>query len=190
MGIWKVRVSPYNTQTNGQVEQDHQTLMHMIGELSRDQKADWPKDLPKLVHAHNSTRLAITGYSLHYLMFGYWPCLPVDIYFPMTRSIEKHPCVNCYIAELCEWLWESFKEAQVQSTSEAERHKWYYYRKTNAISLETGDLVLAKADTYLGKSKVQDWWEEELYEVEHQVAEGVLLYLMKNKRMGCTWVLH
>ena len=44
--------------------------MWMIGKLSKDQKADWPKHLPELVHAYNSMRLAITGYSLHYLMFG------------------------------------------------------------------------------------------------------------------------
>ena len=52
MGIWKVRISTYHAQTNGQVEQAHQMLMHMIGKLSRDQKEDWPKDLPELVHAY------------------------------------------------------------------------------------------------------------------------------------------
>ena len=70
MGIQKVRTLPYHPQTNGQVEQAHQILMQMIGKLGRDQKADWPKHLPELVHAYSSTRLAITGYSPHYLMFG------------------------------------------------------------------------------------------------------------------------
>ena len=46
-------------------------LMHMIGKLSKDWKADWPMHLPELVNAYNSTRSAITGYSPHYLMFGY-----------------------------------------------------------------------------------------------------------------------
>ena len=68
--------------------------------------------------------------------------------------------------------------------SEAQRQKWYYDRKASAISLETGDLVLAKANAYKGKRKVKDWWEEELYEVEHQVAEGVPSYLVKNQLMG------
>ena len=45
LGIQKVRTSPYHAQTNGQVEQAHQMLMHMIGKLSRDLKADWPKHL-------------------------------------------------------------------------------------------------------------------------------------------------
>ena len=56
MGIWKVRTSPYHAQSNGQVEQAHQMLMHMIGKLSKDRKADWLKHLPELVHAYNSKR--------------------------------------------------------------------------------------------------------------------------------------
>ena len=35
--------------------------------------------------------------------------------------------------------------------SEAERQKWYYDRKANAVLLETSDLVLAKANAYKGK---------------------------------------
>ena len=34
--------------------------------------------------------------------------------------------------------------------SEAERQKQYYYINDNAISLEKGDLVLARADMYKG----------------------------------------
>ena len=54
----------------------------------------------------------------------------------------------------------------MQSTSEAERHKWHYNRKANAISLEPGDLILAKANANRGRRKVKDQWEEELYKVE------------------------
>ena len=89
MGIQKVRTSPYHAQTNGQVEWPHQMLMHMIGKLSKDPKADCPKHLPKMVHAYNSMRLAITGYRPHYLMFGHWPCLPIDFYFPTTRGTKN-----------------------------------------------------------------------------------------------------
>ena len=64
-------------------------------------------------------------------------------------------------------MWEAFKEAQVQSKSEAERHKWHYDRKANAISLEPGDLVLAKADAYRGRREINDQWEEESYKVEY-----------------------
>ena len=45
----------------------------------------------------------------------------VNFYFPMIRGIKKHKCVDHYIDELCEQLWEAFKEVQVQSTSEVER---------------------------------------------------------------------
>ena len=53
----------------------------------------------------------------------------------------------------------------MQLMSEIERQKWYCNRKVNAISLEPGDLVLAKADVYRGRRKVKDQWEEEMYEV-------------------------
>ena len=123
MSIWKVRTSPYHAQTNSQVEWAHKMLMHMIGKLSKDWKADWPNHLPKLVQAYNSMRLAITRYNLHYLMFRCQLHLPIDFYFPLIRGTQKHQCVDHYISKLCEWLQEAFKEAQMQSTSEVERWK-------------------------------------------------------------------
>ena len=101
MSIWKARTLPCHAQTNGQVEQPHQLMMHLIGKLSKDWKADWQKYFPELVHAYNFMRLAITGYSPHYLMFGHQLCLPIDFYFPTIRGMEKHQHVDHYIAALC-----------------------------------------------------------------------------------------
>ena len=56
-------------------------------------------------------------------MFGNWQHLPINFYFLTIRGMEKHQHVDHYIAKLHERLQEAFKEAQVQSTSEAERQK-------------------------------------------------------------------
>ena len=98
-------------------------------------------------------RSAITGYSPHYLMFVNQPHLPFDFYFPTIRGMKKTSMLTWHIAKLCEQLQKAFKEVQVQSTSEAERQKWYYDRKANVISLEPGDLVLAKAHCLQGEEE-------------------------------------
>ena len=88
------------------------------------------------------------------------------------------------------WMAVGSLQAQVQSLLEVERQKWPYDRKAKAISLEPGDLVLAKANAYRGRRKVKDQWEEEPYEVKCKVAEGIPSYLMRNQWTGHSWVLH
>ena len=61
---------PYHPQTNGLVERSHQTIMHMIGKLGEDKKANQPSHLAEIVHAYNATRSTVTRYGPHYLMFG------------------------------------------------------------------------------------------------------------------------
>ena len=79
---------------------------------------------------------------------------------------------------------------QVHSSSEDERQRQYYDHKANVISWEPGHLVLAKANAYKGRRKVKDQWEEELYEVECKIAEGITSYLVKNQWTGWSRVLH
>ena len=91
-GVKRVRTSAYHPQSNGTIEWQHQTVIKMIRRLSQDEKANWPKHLPKLIQAYNGTRSAITGYSLHYLLFGYRPKVPHRPSFPYNT---KKVCGEC-----------------------------------------------------------------------------------------------
>ena len=51
----------------------------MLGTLDPDQKSDWKKYIPALVHAYNCTRHDSTGFSPYELMFNRQPRLPVDL---------------------------------------------------------------------------------------------------------------
>ena len=168
---------PYHPQTNGLVERLHQMIMHMIGKLGEDKKADWPSHLAEIAHAYNATRSTVTGYSPHYLMFGCRPRLLVNFVFPTIGSNEapmreasaKH--VDVYVASVWDRLRTALWEAQAQSMAEACRQKWYYDRKIGTVNLKPGDLVLVKADAFKGKRKIKDRWEEETWEVVHQIQQ-------------------
>ena len=142
LGIGQLWIKPYHPQMNGLVERLHQMIMHMIGKLGEDKKADWPSHLAEIAHAYNSTQSPVTWYSPHYLMFGWWPRLPVDFIFPTIGSNEdpmreaSTKSVDVYIASVRDWLRSTLWEAQAQSTAEACQQKWYYDRKIGAVNLK------------------------------------------------------
>ena len=141
-GIQKCRVMAYHTQCNGQVECFHQTLFRMIGKLASDKKAHWKQHLPKLVQAYNNTWSAVTGYLLHYLMFGRHPHLPIDFYFPPMGDHVCTHCVPTYVVEVRECFKEAYTEAHSQTNNEAEWQKQSYDRATSTVQLILGDIVL------------------------------------------------
>ena len=115
-------------------------------------------------------------------MFGWRPKLLVDFYFPTignskapTREAStKH--VDEYVASVQDRLRTALGEAQAQLTAEAHWQKWYYDRKIGAMNLKPGDLVLVKADAFKGKRKIKDRWEEDTWEVVHQIMTDISSY--------------
>ena len=120
-GIQKCRTTAYHAQCNRQVERFHQMLFHMIGKLACDKKAQWEQHLPELLQAYNSTWSVVTGYSLHYLMFGRCPHLPVDYYFPTVSAFECCHCMPTYMTEVRRCFKEAYAEAHLQTNCEAEK---------------------------------------------------------------------
>ena len=162
---------PYHPQSNGLVERLHQMIMHMIGKLGEDKKANWPSHLAEIVHTYYATQSTVTRYSPHYLMFGQWPRLQVDFIFPTVGSNEAPTreaftrSVDVYIASVRDRLRSTPWEAQAQSTTEACRQIWYYERKIGAVNLKPSELVLMKVDAWKGKRKIKDRWEEETWQM-------------------------
>ena len=74
-----------------------------------------------------------------------------------------------YVASVQERLRTILLEAQAQLTMEACQTKQYYNRKIGTVNLKPGDPILVKADSSKGKRKIKDRWEEETWEVVHQI---------------------
>ena len=180
-GIQKCQTMAYHAQCNGQVEHFHQMLFCMIGKLSHDKKGPWEQHLLELLQAYNNTWSVVTGYSLHYLMFGRHPRLPVDYYFPMVSAYEHSHRVSAYVMEVRRCFKEAYTEAHLQTNCEAEKQKCYYDRATSTALLVPGDVVLMKNNVFQGKRKVKDRWSETEYVVVHQVADGMPAYKVKDE---------
>ena len=137
----------------------------------------------------------MTGYSPHYLMFGCRPQLPVDFYFPTSRSAEVHlraasaKHVDECVGTVCDQLRAALLEAQAQSMAEAQWQKRYYDQKIGTMDLKPGNLVLVKADTFKGKRKIKDRREGETWEVVHQIATDVPSYKVTDQ-CGQSRILH
>ena len=182
-------------QTNGLVERLQQTIMHMIGKLGEDKKADWPSHLAEIVHTYNATQSAVTGYSPHYLMFGCRPRLLANFVFPtiysnkapMREASTKH--VDVYIASVWDRLRSTLWEAQAQSMAEACWQKRYYDRKITTVNLKPGNLILVKVDAFKGKRKIKDRWEEETWKVVCQITTDIPSYKVMNQHRR-SWVIH
>ena len=92
--------------------------------------------------------------------------------------------VDVYVASLQDRLRTALWEVQTQSMAEACRQKWYYNRKIGTVNLKPGNLVLVKADAWKGKRKIKDRWEEETWEVVHQIAADIPSYEVMNQCVG------
>ena len=50
------------------------------------------------------------------------------------------------------------------------------------VNMKPCDLVLVKADAFKGKRKIKGRWEEETWEVVHQIVTDVPSYKMTNQQ--------
>ena len=123
-------------------------------------------------------------------MFGQHPRLLANFIFPTIGSNEaptrqaSAKSVDMYIASVRDRLRSALQEVQAQSTVEAHQQKWYYDRKIGTVNLKPGNLVLVKADVWKGKRKIKDRWDEETWEVVHQIMADIPSYEVMNQ---CRW---
>lgn len=174
--IEKIRTTPYHPQSNGSAKRVHQTLRWMIGKLDLEKHQNWLAHLRPVVITYNLTQSLVTGYSPHYLMFGWRPWLPIDLLFPTQQAHEQTCTIDEYVETLYKHFWESMKLAQDLALKEALRQKSLYERKVRAVELRPGDCVLVKLDAFRGQRlKLKNWWGDSLH--------TVVLHMMGKKKV-------
>ena len=99
---------------------------------------------------YNSTRSAVTGYSPHFLMFGWRPRLPIDFLFPTHEVMGKVKPMDAHVVELIGTLRKAFEIAQSITQEEAARQEQYYDCKASSVTLNVGDIVLVHNDHHIG----------------------------------------
>ena len=162
-GIAKTRTTPYHPQGNGQCERFNRTLFDLLRTLPDTQKRRWPRVLPQLLFAYNTTVNSATGYSPYELLFGRRPHLPVDAL--LGRDVETPPPEDME-------AWMVDHRARMEGVYQQARRRL----ETAAIQRESrtpgppdpplpvGTLVLRRHHP-LGRCKIQNKWETRPYQV-------------------------
>ena len=113
-------------------------------------------------------------------MFGSKPHLPIDLLF-VTNTADLKGNMTTKYAENLKWRIEwAYKTANKVVKKEQEQIKWHYDHKVRCAQLQVGDKVLLKHTAFKGKHKIQDRWENTIYEVMEQPLGKIPVFKIKS----------
>ena len=171
-GIQKSRTTPYHPQGNGQCERFNRTLHDLLRTLPPEKKRRWPKALPHLLFAYNTSVHQSTGYSPYHLMFGQKPQLPVDFLLGLVgedpTSVHPEDWVTTHAENLAE-VYTSAKNHLEAAAASRERPG------LPPPLLTEGTRVYRKSHPQ-GRHKIQDHWDPKVYKVVKCFDEKGLVY--------------
>ncbi len=177
-GVKKSKTTPYHAMGNGQCERFNQTLLSMLGTLDDDKKSDWKSYVAPLVHAYNATRHERTGYSPHFLMFGWHPRLAIDAFLGTNAGSVASKDHTSYVKQLEKRLQFAYATAAKHADKSARRHKSRYDLKVRESIVNVGDRVLVKNVSVRGKCKLANRWERQPYIVDSQPDPSIPVYVI------------
>ena len=175
--ITKLRTTPYHPMGNGMCERLNQTLLGMLGCLSDDQKKNWKKYVPSLVHAYNCTKHESTGYAPFYLMFGRQPRLAIDV---AMGFVQKEPELD-FTRDLKNRLDVAYKLATKQAEKSKARYKKHYDQRARGSTVQVGDRVLVRNVRIRGKQKLANTWETPVFIVLDQPDDQIPVFVVKQE---------
>lgn len=189
-GIRGSHTTPYLPMGNGQVERFNQTLLSMLRTLDDNEKTDWKRSLPKVVHAYNCMRCEATGFSPYFLLFGRSPRLPVDLMFNLPSNEEHRSHVD-YVADWQTRMQEAYEIASKTANKEALRGKQYYDRKVHGVELQVGGRVLLRnLSERGGPGKLRSHWENTVYKILGRKSPDSPVYEIVPEKGGPSRIVH
>ncbi|KAL7851957.1 hypothetical protein SRHO_G00177420 [Serrasalmus rhombeus] len=159
-GVQKSRTTPYRPQGNGQCERFNRTMHDLLRTLPSEQKKRWPKHLPQLLFAYNTTVHQATSHSPYELMFGREPRLPVDSLLGVGEDLVEGT-VEEWVEHHQEHLRTVYVHAKKQlETAAAQRARQNELGGCDILPVGT---VVYRKNHLQGRNKIQDVWASTKY---------------------------
>ena len=116
-------------------------------------------------------------------MFGREPRIPaVERIFDVTCPETDPPTTKKYndyvfkLREMFEWV---YKTTQMRIEKDATHRKQYYDREFHCMEIIPGDIVLVCQKVFGTTRKIEDWWENPVYQVVENMDEGPVYKIQK-----------
>ncbi|KAL6476359.1 hypothetical protein MHYP_G00148580 [Metynnis hypsauchen] len=163
-GVQKSRSTPHHPQGNGQCERFNRTLHDLLRTLPVDQKKHWPRHLPQLTFAYNTTPHQTTGRTPYFLMFGCHPRLPVDFLLGLGENLQSEGTLDEWIERHQQSLRLVHEHVRQRSEELARRRNRNHNDQVNDCGFKEGQLVYLRNHAP-GRNKIQDHWNSCVYRV-------------------------
>lgn len=124
-------------------------------------------------------------------MFGWYFKFVIDVYFGIDIVKEKLKNKENYVDKLKKRLDYVYKVVRLNIERNFERLKRYYDFRVRNLKLEIGDRVLIRFLYKIGRSKLLDKWERDLYVIVDIFNLDILVYkVQKEFRKGVIRILY
>ena len=179
-GIKQTTTTPYHPMGNGLSERFNHTLLSMVGTLTSEKKKAWPKYLPDLVMAYNSSTHDSTGFLPYFLMLGRQPRLPVDVAMGITLEDDNED----FIKKQQKIFRTAYDIASRKIREAGQKQKKYYdigHAKKASDFLTVGTQVLVKRTGFQERHKITDIWKDDVYVIIDQPHKDIPVYTVENQ---------
>ncbi|XP_056239300.1 uncharacterized protein LOC130173829 [Seriola aureovittata] len=174
----------------------------MLGTLEIEQRSRWVQHLPELVQAYNNATHASTGYTPHFLMYGWNARLPVEVTSGVWRPTTM-VTTEQWVQRHHERLALAYQKASENLAKASSRDKERYDRRAKSQPFLPGERVLVHTTRRYDQGKLADRWEPHVYVVVKQPAspggptyqvrpegkEGPLRTIHRNRLRLCTFYI-
>lgn len=174
--VRKSRTTPYHPQGNGQCERFNRTLHDLLRTLPPDQKKYWPRHLPQVTYAYNTTIHQSTGMTPYFIMFGREPRLPVDFLLGADPEEAEEGQEEDWVQEHRGLLEEAYSHVRQRLAVRRQHRDQKQQAQVRDPPLREGDLVYIRNHGIKGRNKIQDVWDSTPYQVVRCPSERGVVY--------------
>ena len=139
LGIHRSHTTQYHAQGNGAVERWHRSLNTMLGKVVSLHQTDWPRHLPFVVNAYNTTEHTSTGFTPYFLLYGREQRTPIDVMMG-DDDIRGQP-VSSFAEQLVDRLRHAHAVVRENLKRAGERAQKYYDFGVRPKSFDPGEKV-------------------------------------------------